>query len=119
MSDGKARVLQIGYYPMLLQTRHMMLEQDGYEVVSALGNDRAKQMATSRSFDAVVIGFSAPLAERQELLYWLKKNVQRTPVVMLQANSSERFPEADVMTLSEDPKIWLAAVRQATAKQTE
>jgi len=116
MSDRKPSVLQIGYYPMLLQTRHMMLEQDGYDVSSALGDEQARELAGSQNFDAVVIGFSGTLAERQELLHWLKKNVQQTPVVMLQANSSERFPEADVVTLSEDPKVWLAAVRQATAK---
>jgi DNA-binding response OmpR family regulator len=116
MSDRKARVLQIGYYPMLLQTRHMMLEQDGYEVFSALGNEQAKQIAAARSFDAIVIGFSGTLPDRQELLRWIKQNVERTPVVMLQAHTNDKFPEADVLALSEDPKVWLAAVRQATAK---
>ena len=117
MSDRRpCSVLQVGYYQTLLHTRQLMLEQDGYEVVSALGNEEAKLLARSKHFDLIVVGFSAPLSDRRAIVQWLKQNVERTPVLVLQAHSSERCPEADLETLSEDPKVWLEAVRQAVAR---
>jgi len=109
-------VLQIAYYPALLETRRTMLEDGGYTVTSALGNDQGMALATAGHFDVIVVGFSAHSAVRSGIVRWLKQRIPGTPVVVLLAHGMERFPEADVATFSENPIEWLAAVRTACAQ---
>ena len=116
--DVKAiSVLQIAYYPTLLTTRQILLEQDGYVVTSALGNDEGMALALSTHFDIIVVGFSAGNRSRTKMVRWLKLNLPATPIVVLLAYPSESFPDADCATLSENPRQWLAAVRQTCAKE--
>ena len=116
VSPMAVSVLHVAYYPTLLQTRQAMLEQDGYVVTSALGNDQAIALADGR-FDLVVVGFSAGYAERGRIVRWFKQHLPTIPVVALLAHSGEHFPDADCVTLSEDPRVWLSAVREAHAKR--
>ena len=104
------RILQVAYYQSLLEARRMMLENHGYDVTCAFGNDQAKVLVNSNTFDVIVVGFSAKYSLRSQMVLWLKQFAPRTPVVVLLANDAERFPEADCATLSEDPATWLATV---------
>ncbi len=106
------RILQIAYYDSLLRTRATMLQRAGYAVVSVLGNDQAKAGVDQLlpAVDLVMVGFSATYAERIAIVRWLKEQYPQVPVVVLQANSSERFPDANYVTLSEDPEVWLGAI---------
>jgi DNA-binding NtrC family response regulator len=106
-------VLQVAYYSTLMETREAMLKQDGYKVMSVLGNDQGMTISRNGSFDVVVVGFSASLAERTQMVRWLKQHLPDVPVIVLLRHSMESFPDADLATFSEDPKVWLAAVRQA------
>ncbi|HUS18017.1 MAG TPA: hypothetical protein VMZ25_00025, partial [Terriglobales bacterium] len=106
-------VLQIAYYPGLLETRHAMLEHDGYQVTSTLGNEEGMLAAAKGSFDVIVVGFSTTYARRNNMVKWLKRHAPHIPIVVLMANSNERFPDADCVTFSEDPTEWLSAVRGA------
>jgi DNA-binding NtrC family response regulator len=105
-----AVILQVAYYHGLLDVRKATLEMDGYEVVSAFGNEEAMALAYTRPFDLVLVGFSAALSVRSAMILWLKQHVPQTPVVALLLHEGERFPEADCETLSEDPRMWIAAV---------
>jgi DNA-binding response OmpR family regulator len=109
-------LLQVAYTPELLRVRQQMLEADGYTVISALGNDQGTALATSHDFDVAIVGFSRSHSTRHEMVRWLKLHVPRTPVLALLAHESEHFPDADGETLSEDPQVWLAAVRQAVSQ---
>jgi len=109
-------VLQIGYYPALLQMRQSMLEHEGYAVTSTLGNDQGMSVATSAKFDVIIVGFCSDTQMRIRMVRWLKQNVPGIPVVALLAHSIESLPEADCETLSENPMSWLTAVRQTCAK---
>ena len=108
------RILHIAYYENLLRTRAVMLQRSGYVVSSVLGNDEAKATAARLlpGFDLVVIGFSGAYSDRNAMLRWLKQQYPDVPVVVLQAHSSERFPDADCTTLSEDPEHWLRVVAE-------
>ena len=105
-----AHILQIAYYQSLLEARRMMLENHGYDVTCAFGNDQAKVLVSSKTFDVIVVGFSAKYSLRSQMVRWLKQFAPRTPIIVLLANEDERFPEADCATLSEDPAVWLATV---------
>jgi CheY-like chemotaxis protein len=109
-------ILQIAYYPSLLETRGRMLEKDGYAVTSVLGNDQGMAVASAGRFDVIVVGFSAPHSMRTNMVRWLKQNISEVPVVVLLAHSHEDFPDADLTTLSENPLTWLAAVRKASTR---
>jgi CheY-like chemotaxis protein len=113
----KLSVLQIAYYPSLLETRQALLEREGYTVTSALGNEQGVSLAGMGSFDVIVVGFSTSHPDRTAIVRWLKQHVPDVPVVALLANSSEGFPEADLATFSEDPREWLAAVRGACSRK--
>ncbi len=109
-------ILQIGYYPSLLETRRVMLEEDGYRVTSALGNDQGIAMAPAGRFDVIVVGFSTAHSVRTRMVRWLKQHIPDIPVVVLLAHDREDFPDADFTILSESPLTWLTTVRKACAK---
>ncbi len=110
--SASRRILQIAYYENLLHTRAAMLQRSGYLVCSVLGNDEAKAAAAKLvpGMDLVMIGFSGSYSDRSAMTRWLKQQHPSVPVVVLQAYSSERFPDADYTTLSEDPEVWLRAI---------
>lgn len=111
-------ILQIAYYPSLLEIRGRMLEEDGYAVTSVLGNDEGMAVASAVRFDLIVVGFSAAHAVRTKMVRWLKENISEVPVVVLLGHYHEDFPDADVATLSESPLTWLTAVRKACTKSS-
>ena len=64
-----ACILSVSYDESLLKTRHMMLEQCGYRVVSALGfTDAMKQCSEGGPFDLFVLGHSIPVHDKQALV---------------------------------------------------
>ncbi len=115
--QNRCSVLQVAYYPSLLHTRQAMMEKDGHIVTSALGNEQCKAVAAANDFDVVVVGFSGKVAERQEIIQWLKQNRPEFPIVALR-DRSEELPLADHAVSSQDPNAWLAVVREAYRKRT-
>ena len=107
-----AHILQVAYYDTLQEIRAKMLEAAGYQVTSVLGNDNAMGLngAVIATADLVVVGFSTPHSVRAAMVHWFKAHYPKIPVVALQFYGWEKFPEADVATLSEDPTIWLAEI---------
>ncbi len=108
----RQHIFHISYYDSLLRTRKALLERDGYDVSSVLGNEQAKNIAPELlpQMDAVLLGFSGDYSQRAAILHWLKEHYPAVPVVALQANRAERFPEADYATPADDPEVWLATV---------
>src|SRR5437764_14196486 len=102
-----AHILQVAYYQSLMEARRMMLENLGYDVTCAFGNDQAKVLVSSKTFDVIVVGFSAKYSLRSQIVRWLKQFAPRTPVVVLLANEAERLTESDCATLSVDPATCL------------
>jgi DNA-binding NtrC family response regulator len=116
-ASAQRHIFHVAYYESLLTTRAVLLERSGYRVSSALGNDNAKALSrTVGPVDLAVIGFSAAHAVRAELLQWFKLRHPEIPVVVLQAHTSEKFPGADCVALSEDPEIWLGVVADCVKK---
>jgi DNA-binding NtrC family response regulator len=104
-------VLQVAYAADLLYLREKMLKEDGYRVVSALGNEQAAKAAGAERFDVAVVGFSERHSTRHQMVRWLKQHAPKTRIAVLLAHGSEHFPDADCEALSEDPQVWLEAVR--------
>jgi CheY-like chemotaxis protein len=61
-------MLSISYDQTLLVTRQLILEQQGYEVVSAFGFAEAMQICSTRhDFDLVLMGHSMPQKDKMAL----------------------------------------------------
>jgi DNA-binding NtrC family response regulator len=107
-------VLQVAYYPTLLETRARMLESAGYHVTSVLGNHEAMKLdrAVITSVDLFVVGFSCPHIVRTAMVQWFKEHYPKIPIVALRLHPWETFPEAAAATLSEDPADWIAIISQ-------
>ncbi len=88
------------------------MENDGHLVTSVLGNTQCKTLATAQDFDVVLVGFSGNLEQRREIIRWLKGVHPQLPIVALSAQSEE-LPQADYAMPPDDPKRWLAAVRNS------
>ena len=118
LSPVVAKILQVAYYRGPLVTRARMLDSRGHHVTSVLGNDEAFGLdaAVIAAADSIVIGFSAPHPVRAAMIHWFKQFYPNIPVVALQFDSGESFPEADGGTVSDDPEVWLAAVASTLKK---
>jgi DNA-binding NtrC family response regulator len=107
-----AHILQVAYYPSLRDIRAQMLRAAGYEVTSVLGNDEAMALSPSLvvATDLVVVGFSSSASTRAAIVQWFKVRHPMIPVVVMKFYEWEKFPEADAVCLSEDPRNLLATV---------
>ena len=107
-----ARILQVAYYHPLQELRAEMLRAAGYLVTSASGNNDAMRLdvALIAAADLILVGSSADHSVRIAIVHWFKLHYPNIPVVVLQFHEWERFAEADVSSMSEDPAIWLAEI---------
>ena len=105
-------ILHVAYYPSLQETQAIMFKSAGYEVTSILGNAKARELdgAVIATVNLIVVGFCAPHSVRTEMVLWFKAHYPKIPVIALQSNRWEIFPEADVSTFSEDPKSLLTVI---------
>ena len=91
-----AHILQVAYYPILQETRTLMLKSVGYQVTSALGNDNAIGLdaAVIAPADLIVVGFSASHSVRSAMVLWFKnappQNFDRRLAVQQLGESSLR-----------------------------
>ena len=106
------RVLNISYDESLLQTRHWILEQAGYEVKSALGFMEAEAECRNGRFDLVIVGHSLPRRDKIALAEATRSGC-RAKVLSLRKQGQEPIPEADYASDSIDPDGLLEAVRNA------
>ena len=91
-----ARILSVSYDEPLLKTRHFMLEQNGYQVISALGfTDALKHCTGDGALDLFVLGHSIPLHDKQALVQAFRRTCQ-APVLAL------KRPGEDLAALGAD-----------------
>ena len=104
-------VFQIAYDHGLMFTRGKLLERRGYEVISALGNQAAKQALLPRKrYDLFILGHAAPEKERLEMAQWLKDRFPKTKILALNPPHHPRLGGADFNVELNGPEAWLAVV---------
>ncbi len=104
------KVLSICYDPRLLHPRHVALKQVGVCVDSVLGTTGAKNLNPAE-YEIVIIGHAAPLAEREQLLRWLRKKAPRARIIALQSSvASAELRSVDVTTEAFNPDECVRAV---------
>lgn len=116
-SDGKVvkgkRVLSLSYDVALLESRQMLLEDQGYSVTSVVGLDAAVDACKHGKFDLVILGHSIPAEHKRRMLEQLRA-VCKTPVLALQrSGESYQTPGAEyTFDPIEGPRAFVAAVNK-------
>ena len=110
------RIFSISYDKTLLQTRHMMLEQAGYDVVSAEGYAEAVESCQG-SFDLIIMGHSIPQKDKRAIIAELRKHGCDGPVLSLLRVGEAPIPEA-AHGIDPDPRYLLETVKWMLAEPT-
>jgi DNA-binding response OmpR family regulator len=112
------RILSISYDRSLLWTRQLLLEQLGYEVVSAEGFAQAWAAAEDRknSFDLIILGHSIPPNDKNAIVQHIRDSCS-CPILALLRPYESPVAEAAVSIDAGDPNAFLAAVRQMFNKK--
>lgn len=107
------RILSISYDRSLLWTRQLLLEQLGYEVVSAEGFAQAWDAADDRSnhFDLIILGHSIPPKDKIAIVQHMRAK-SRAPILALLRPYESPVPEAARSIDAGDPGGFLNSVKE-------
>jgi DNA-binding NtrC family response regulator len=106
-------ILSVSYDASLLATRRMLLEQQGYTVVSALGYTQSIAHCTNPDFDLFILGHSIPIADKQELINTFRRNCS-APILSLERHGEEKVP-CDFHASPDEPEEFLETVHRIVA----
>jgi DNA-binding NtrC family response regulator len=81
------RILSVSYDQSLLYTRQLILEQHGYDVVSALGFTQAlKCCDQAKDFSIFILGHSIPREDKEALIAAFRGHCSGTVVALKRYN---------------------------------
>lgn len=89
------RVLSLSYDPVLLKTRAMILQKEGYTVWSVHTLRDALEASRKRCFDAAIIGHSIPVDDQQQIATMIRENCAAAFIVALTGREGEITSFAD------------------------
>ncbi len=107
-----SKILSISYDVSLLLTRKLLLEQMGFEVVSAERFEVACDAceAENEKFDLVVLGHSIPRQDKERIITGVRQKC-RSPILALLMPHESSVRGAD-RSVDADPNVFLATVRE-------
>jgi len=109
---AKKRILSISYDESLLETRRMLLENAGFDVVPALGFTDALVHCEMEKFDLIIIGHTLPRSDKEALVANIKLK-KCGPVLSLRKHEDQPVPGADWSVDSgEGPEVLLKTVQK-------
>jgi DNA-binding response OmpR family regulator len=109
------RILVIAYDPSLLLTRRLLLEQAGYEVITAEGFVAACEACEAqKEIDLAIIGHTVSQRDKEPIVARLRQN-NRAPILALVKPHEASVRGAD-LSVETEPTVLLAAVRNLIGK---
>ena len=105
-----ARILSVSYHESLLESRRLLLEAKGYNVISALGFSQAILHCKQGGFDLFILGHSIPLLDKQELIREFRAHCP-SPIISLTRVTEPPVDGANFHVYP-DPKALLETVAQ-------
>ncbi|HLK34295.1 MAG TPA: hypothetical protein VKT29_14470 [Terriglobales bacterium] len=110
------RILSVSYDVSLLNSRQLLLESKGYEVVSVAKFDEAlRQCERDARFDVFILGHSIPRGQKDTLVMAFRAH-SSAPVIGLTRRGEDPTPLADVQT-DPDPAQLLSAIANILASK--
>jgi DNA-binding NtrC family response regulator len=110
------RILSVSYDAALLRSREMILQRQGYEVVSVQSLQDAILHCRQEVFDVALIGHAIPIAEQTSIADELRKNCPGAKVVALTARPMMSAPYADRSVDAMRPDELVAELRHLFAE---
>ena len=104
------RILSISYDSVLLKTRQVLLEQAGYEVVSAVGFAEAIKHCAG-DFDRIIMGHSIPQEDKKAMLKEIHRHGCNAPLLSLLRVGEVPIPEA-TRGIDPSPQRLIETVRE-------
>jgi DNA-binding response OmpR family regulator len=113
------RILSISYDVSLLLTRKYLLEQAGFEVVSAEGFVEAMEACDAgvRQFDLIVVGHTIPRKDKEKIIAHIRQQCS-APILALLKSYEGAVNGADRSVEASSPNILLATVREMLEAST-
>lgn len=111
---ARAKVLSIGNDPVLMYSRRLVFESDGYEVAS-LRSDAVLHDEQLQGFDLVVLCHSIPDKVAGHLLSALGRSAPFTPVLLITSFDNPGLPNPHCRAVCPDPATMLATAAQQMA----
>ena len=107
----RKRILHVEFDRTLLATRHVLLETAGFEVISCFSGMAAREVSAGNvHFDVFLLGHAASVAERTDLVIWMKSQFPGVAVVVLRARDTDGAPGGGVNVVSEPEELLKALV---------
>jgi DNA-binding response OmpR family regulator len=115
----RKRILSISYDRALLQTRRMLLEEAGFEVISASSFREAFDLCRVGAFDLLIIGHSIPPNDKASMIAAARRTA-KAPILSIRTDTEPPAQGADFSVFGlEGPKVLLEAVKEAFNKSDE
>jgi len=111
------RILSVSYDDILLATREMLLEQQGYDVTSALGFTEAVEQCQKSDFDLFILGHSIPDKDKLHLIETFRENCP-APILSLERIGENKIP-CDFHASPDDPARFVKVVHEILAKEEQ
>ena len=111
---GRAKILSIGDDPLLLYSRRLVLESEGYFVAS-LRSDAIIEAEKLRGFDLVVLCHSIPEEMANHILDALWRLAPNTPVLLVTRFDRAGYTSTHYVPVSANPAAMLTVVAQQLA----
>ena len=109
------RILSVSYDELLLRMRHMILENEGYAVVSTHGFDQSLEQSRRGGFDLFVLGHSIPNQDKRQLVETFRRECA-APIISLTRGASEQRVDGADFHIDPDPEPLLNLISEI-AKQ--
>src|SRR5947207_3006922 len=107
-----ARLLSISYDRTLLQTRHLVLQDGGFDVVSVADMQGLTSALAQGEFDLFILGHSLPAKEKLRVFHLLQGHSQETPVLELYKFSPD-LETGHSLSAQSEPEELIDAVRRS------
>lgn len=108
-----AKILSVAFSEVLKTTRHLLLEQQGYSVCSALNLAEIETMGKLDNVDLALIGHGFRGAEKRKIAHIVNNHCPGLPILEMCYQSPE-IPGADFI-LSDSPDELIAAIKMVLA----
>jgi DNA-binding response OmpR family regulator len=117
----RSKILAFGHDTTLLQTRELILQHDGFDVVTASEYAEASRILSEQPVDLVLLCHTVREAERQSMLslaHAVRPDAQVLVLVRASFDNLTQGHDATLCTVG-NPRTLLAAVHELTCHSLE
>lgn len=111
------KILSVSASAALLRTRHQILQDAGYDVVSVIERKAMEMACQSQPFDLVILGHSLTLSSKSDAAKFVRERYPQTRILEIYASvpmlgsGAAKFQARSPL----DPRELLSAVTDALA----